>query len=74
MSMIAELDLTAVIFKVMQQNKIYGEITKEKLKEDRYVHQRGFEKLIANLNFLQLLQRPASITFIILNNTGQIFF
>ena len=34
----------------------------------------GHEKLITNLNFLQLLQRPASITLIILNNTAKIFF
>ena len=34
----------------------------------------SLEKLIPILNFLQLLELPASITFIILNNTAKIFF
>lgn len=34
----------------------------------------SLEKLIPILNFLQLLELPASIAFIILNNTAKIFF
>ena len=52
----------------MQQNKISGKITEEKLIEDWYVHRSNTQSGKTDPNF------ELSTTFRTLNNTAKIFF